>query len=188
MPDTPPPPSPLMVPNPPGGPSASALLQSLQDAGVTHAVTVPDFVQFALHERIFAADSTIASVLACAEDQALTTAAGLHIGGAVPVVMVQNQGMFKVANTLRAVCLDAGVPMVFFVGQFGREAGNVGQPMAESGRSMVRLMEPTMAAMGVRCFVVEEDTDLPRVAEAFAHARTAETAAVVLIARHVTWN
>ncbi|MEJ8858177.1 thiamine pyrophosphate-binding protein [Variovorax robiniae] len=181
-------PSPLMVPNPPGGPSASALLKSLQDAGVTHAVTVPDFVQFALHDKIFAADSGIASVLACAEDQALTTATGLHIGGAVPVVMVQNQGMFKVANTLRATCIDAGIPMVFFVGQFGREAGNVGKPMSESGRSMVRLLEPTMQAMGVRCFVVDDDADIPQVAEAFAHAKSAETAAVVVIGRHVTWN
>ena len=185
---TPTPPSPLMVTNPPGGPSASALFAALKSAGVTHAVTVPDFVQFALHEKIFAADSGIASVLACAEDQALTTATGLHIGGALPVVMVQNQGMFKVANTLRATCLDAGIPMVFLVGQFGREAGNVGQPMSDSGRSMVRLMAPMLGAMGVRTFVVEEDADVPRVAEAFAHAQAAETAAVVLIGRHVTWN
>jgi sulfopyruvate decarboxylase TPP-binding subunit len=181
-------PSPQMVANPPGGPSASELLKSLQDAGVTHAVTVPDFVQFALHDKLFAGDSSIASVLACTEDQALTTATGLHIGGALPVVLVQNQGMFKLANTLRATCLDAGIPMVFFVGQFGREAANIGKPMSESGRSMVRLMEPVLSAMGVRWWVVEEDTDIPRVAEAFTHARSAETAAVVLIARHVTWN
>ncbi len=185
---TPAAPSPLMVPNPPGGPSASALMAALKQAGVTHAVTVPDFVQFALHERIFDANSGIASVVASAEDQALTTATGLYIGGAVPFIMVQNQGMFKVANTLRATCLDAGIPMVFFVGQFGREATNVGKPMSESGRSMVRLMEPMLHGMGVRTWVVEEDADVPRVAEAFAHARQEETAAVVLISRHVTWN
>ena len=95
-------PSPLMVPNPPGGPSASALMAALKQAGVTHAVTVPDFVQFALHERIFDPSSGITSVIASAEDQALTTATGLYIGGATPFIMVQNQGMFKVANTLRA--------------------------------------------------------------------------------------
>lgn len=186
--NTPKPPSPLMVPNPPGGPSATALLAALKAEGVSHAVSVPDFVQFALHDRIFAADSGITSVLACSEDQALTTATGLHIGGQLPVVMVQNQGMFKLANTLRATCIDAGIPMVFFVGQFGREADNVGKPTSESSRSMVRLMEPTLAAMGVRCFPVEEDADIPRVADAYIHARQAETAAVVLIGRHVNWN
>jgi len=182
------PPSHLLVPNPPGGPSASGLLKSLQAAGVTHAVTVPDFVQFALHECIFAPESGIKSVLACAEDQALTTATGLYVGGARPFVMVQNQGMFKVANTLRATCIDAGVPMVFLVGQFGREPANIGKPMVESSRSMVRLMEPMLQAMGVRTWVVEDDADLGRVAEAFAHAQSAETAAVVLIGRHVTWS
>lgn len=181
------PPSHLLVPNPPGGPSASGLLKALQSAGVTHAVTVPDFVQFALHERIFAPESGIQSVLACAEDQALTTATGLYVGGAKPFVMVQNQGMYKLTNTLRATCIDAGVPMVFLIGQFGRELGNIGQPMAASERSMVRFMAPVLQAMGVRTWVVEDDADLGSVAEAFAHAQSAETAAAVLIARHVTW-
>lgn len=182
------PPSPLMVPNPPGGPSASGLLKALQQQGVTHAVTVPDWVQFALHERIFSGEAGIANVMACSEDQALTTATGLYVGGAKPFLMVQNQGMFKLANTLRATCLDGGVPMVFFVGQFGREADKVDRPMGESSRSMVRLMEPMLNGMGVRCWTVDDEADIPRVAEAFAHAHEAETAAVVLIGRHITWN
>ncbi len=177
-----------LVPNPPGGPSASALLAALQSAGVTHAVTVPDFVQFALHQRLGEPECGIANVFAASEDQALTTATGLHIGGALPVLMVQNQGLYKCLNTLRATCLDAGVPVVFFVGQFGREADNIGQPMTASRRSMVRLMQPLLDAIGVRHWTVEDDADVPRVAEAFAHARAAETAAVVLIGRHVTWN
>lgn len=178
----------LFVHNPPGGPSASALLQQLQQAGVTHVVTVPDFVQFALHERLAAPDSGIRHVLACSEDQALTTATGLHIGGAVPAVLLQNQGLYKCMNTLRACCLDAGVPIVFFVGQFGREVANFGQPTTQSRRSMVRLMEPVLDALGVRHWSVDDDADAVRVGEAFEHARSAETAAAVLIGRHVTWN
>lgn len=178
----------LPTPNPPGGPSASAMLAALQQAGTTHVVTVPDFVQFALHERLAAGDSGIAQVFAASEDQALTTATGLHIGGALPVVMVQNQGLFKCVNTLRGTCLDAGVPVVFLVGQFGREADNVGKPMTESRRSMVRLLEPLLDALGVRHWTVDDDAHVPRIAEAFAHAKSAETAAVVIVGRHVTWN
>lgn len=180
--------SPLMTPNPPGGPSASALLQALRQAGVTHAVTVPDFVQFALHERLAAPDAGIAHVYAASEDQALTTATGLHVGGAVPVVLVQNQGLYKGLNTLRATGLDAGVPLVILAGQFGREADNIGRPMTESRRSMVRLMQPLLDAIGVRHWALDDDADIGCVAEAFAHARTAETAAVVLVGRHVTWQ
>lgn len=177
----------LLMPNPPGGPSASALMSALQAAGVTHAVTVPDFVQFALHERL-AASNDIRQVYTASEDQALTTATGLHVGGAAPVVIVQNQGFYKCLNTLRATCLDAGVPIVFLVGQFGREPDNIGQPMTASRRSMVALMEPVLQAMGVRFWAVDDDANVGQLAEAFEHARSAQTAAVVLVARHVTWQ
>lgn len=178
--------SPLV--NPPGGPSASGLTEALRRCGATHAVTVPDFVQFALHTRLAAPDAGIATLYACSEDQALTMATGLHIGGAVPVLVVQNQGLYKCMNTLRATCLDANVPVVFLVGQFGREAANIGQPMTQSSRRVVRLLEPALDAFGVRHWTVEDDADLPRLQAAFDHARTAETAAVVVLGRHVTWN
>src|SRR5262245_19243180 len=125
------------------------MLAALRAAGITHAITVPDFVQFALHEKILSPGSGIQQVFACSEDQALTLATGLYIGGAKPVLMMQNQGFYKFLNTLRATCLDAGVPMVFLVGQLGREVENFDKPMRESSRSMVRLMEPLMDAIGV---------------------------------------
>lgn len=174
--------------NPPGGPSATALLGALRAAGTTHVVTVPDFVQLALHQRLMAPDSGILNVFAATEDQALTTATGLHITGALPVLMVQNQGFYKCVNTLRATCLDAGVPMVFLVGQFGREAGNMGHPMCDSQRSVVRLLEPVLDALGLRHWTVNDDADVPQMAQAFAHAKEAESGAVVIIGRHVTWN
>jgi sulfopyruvate decarboxylase TPP-binding subunit len=176
------------TPNPPGGPSASALETALRRQGVTHVVTVPDFVQFALHDRLARPEVGIDTVYTCTEDQALTVATGLHIGGATPVVLMQNQGFYKAMNTLRATAIDAGVPMVLLVGQFAREPENFGQPMSASRRSMVRFMEPVVEAFGLRHWTVDEDTDVAHMADAFAHARSAETAAVVLIGRHVTWN
>ncbi|MBK6615027.1 thiamine pyrophosphate-binding protein [Ottowia sp.] len=183
-------PNPLMVPapNPPGGASASAVLRALRAAGVTHVVTVPDFVQFALHAQLAAADAGIAQVYACSEDQALTVAAGLYVGGAKPVVLVQNQGFYKCLNTLRATCIDAGVPVVFLVGQFGREIENIGQPTRASSRSMVRLLEPVIETLGLRYWKVADDADAAGIAQALAHAHAEETGAVVLIDRHLTWN
>lgn len=178
----------IYPPNPPGGPSASGLLSALQAEKVTHCLTVPDFVQFALHQRIMAADSGIANVLACTEDQALTTATGLYIGGGKPVVMVQNQGFFKCLNTVRATCIDSAVPMVFLVGQFGREPENMGQPARESRRSMVRIIEPLLESLNLKYWNIDEESDISHVADAFAHAATAKTAAVLLVGRYITWN
>ena len=179
--------SPLMSPNPPGGPSASAIFQRLQAQGISHVVTVPDFVQFSLHAQLAQNPTAIRSIFAASEDQAVTTAAGLWMTGAKPVVLVQNQGLYKCTNTLRAVCMDAGVPLLFMVGQFGREVGNVGQHMTQSSRSMVRLMLPYLDALGVSHWTLEEDRDLDAIQEASTHALDKETAAVVLVSRHTTW-
>lgn len=177
-----------LKPNPSGGPSATGLMTALRAGGTTHVVTVPDFVQFALHALLEAPDAGLPQVYACSEDQALTTATGLYVGGATPVVLVQNQGFYKCLNTLRATCIDAGVPMVFLVGAFGREAENIGQSTRASTRSMVRLMEPLLDTLGLRYWNVNDDTDLAGIAQAFEHARSAQTSAVVLVDRHVTWN
>jgi sulfopyruvate decarboxylase TPP-binding subunit len=177
-----------LAPNPPGGPSATALMNALRAGGATHVVTVPDFVQFALHAQLEAPDSGIQQVYACSEDQALTTATGLYVGGATPVVLVQNQGFYKCLNTLRATCIDAGVPVVFLVGTFGRELENIGQPTRQSTRSMVSLMEPLLDTLGLRYWNVTEEADVPAIRDAFAHAHGKQTGAVVLIDRHVTWN
>jgi sulfopyruvate decarboxylase TPP-binding subunit len=177
-----------LTPNPPGGASASALLQALRQAGVTHVVTVPDFVQVSLHDRLIQADCGIAHVYACSEDQALTTATGLYVGGAKPAVLVQNQGFYKCLNTLRATCIDAGVPIVFLVGQFGRELENIGQPTRQSRRSMVRLMEPLLDTLGLRYWNLADDSDVSAVAHAFEHAHTQREGAVLLVDRYLTWN
>lgn len=174
--------------NPPGGPSASGLLMALQSEKVTHCLTVPDFVQFALHQRIMAEDSGITNIMACTEDQALTTATGLYIGGAKPIVMIQNQGFLKSINTLRATCIDSAVPMVFLVGQFGRESENMGQPARESRRSMVHIIEPLIESLNLKYWKIDENSDFAGVADAFFHAETAKTAAILLIGRYITWN
>lgn len=175
--------------NPPGGPSASGLFAALQAAKVTHCVTVPDFVQFALHERLMSEGSGMVNLFACAENQALTVATGLYMGGATPVVMMQNQGFLNCINTLRATCIDSAVPMVFLIGQHGREADNIGQPSTQSRRSMVRLMEPLLETLNLRFWNIDEDSDIAAsVAQAFEHAAAKKTAAMLLIGRHVTWN
>ena len=176
------------VPNPPGGAGGSALYSALCAAGITHIVTVPDFVQMSLHACLDQKDAVIKQVYACSEDQALTTATGLYVGGARPAVLVQNQGFYKGLNTLRATCIDAGVPVVFLIGQFGREVENIGRSTRESRRSMVRLMEPLLDTLGMRYWNVTDDADLGAVAEAVTHAHSAGTGAALLIDRHLTWE
>ena len=167
---------------------ASAALDALRAAGCDHVVTVPDWVQLAMHVRLEAGEPGLPMVACCAEDQAVTVAAGLTLGGRRPVVVVQNQGLYACVNTIRAVALDAKVPLVFLVGQFGREFANFGADPAQSRRNMVRLLEPVLAALGVSSWRLESVADLASVTAAFEHAHRERTAAVLIVGAPMAWS
>ncbi len=78
--------------------------------------------------------------------------------------------------------------MVFLVGQFGFEFARMGQPSTASERTMVRVMEPFLTAIGVPFFVLNTDADLGRMDEAFALAQTQKTAVVLLVTAPMAWN
>lgn len=166
---------------------ASALHDAYRAEGINAVTTVPDFVQFALHDAM-KSDDEIRYIECSAENQALTTAMGLYVGGMSPMVMMQNQGLLNCLNSLRSVGLDAGIPLVLSVGAFGREFSNLGQPITQSRRACVNLVQPVMAAMGIPFFNLETAEDLPKVAEAFAAAKQQQRAAVVHIGHYPSWT
>ncbi|OOG51208.1 thiamine pyrophosphate-binding protein [Polaromonas sp. C04] len=169
------------------GPSASGVCLRLKAAGVSDVVTVPDFVQFSVHERLQSGADGIRQIFTCTEDQAITTAAGLYLGGRHPILMVQNQGLHKGLNSLRAICIDARIPLVFLVGQFGREQENMGHSTRESKRNVVRLTEPILDACNVPYWALDDDNQLASLDHALAHTNKAGGAAAVLVGRYTTW-
>ncbi len=167
---------------------ASAAMAALQRNQVDTVVTVPDWVQLALHERL-GRDVYGIRVIPCSnENQVLTVAAGLTIGGKRPLVMMQNQGLYNCFNTLRAVCLDARIPMVLMVGQFGREFENIGKPSTESKRTMVRVAEPFLASIGVTFHVLDGEADLHKMDLAFQQAKEQRSAVVLLVSAPMAWK
>jgi sulfopyruvate decarboxylase subunit alpha len=172
----------------PSGIGASEYLEALHEAGVTHFVTVPDFVQLALHQAIERGDSPIQLVRTCNEDQAVCAAAGLRIGGRQPIVAVQNQGLYACVNTVRAVALDARIPTVFLIGQFGRENANLGRPTTQSSRRVVSLLEPLLDTLQVPCWRLDTPSDLGAVKTAFDSALTRRGAAALIVNQPIAWH
>lgn len=170
------------------GIGASAFVKSLADAAVTHFVTVPDFVQLALHREVERGASGMQLVRTCNEDQAICVAAGLTIAGMHPLVVVQNQGLYACVNTVRAVALDARIPTVFLIGQFGREHSNFDQPTTSSARRVVSLLEPLLGTLGVPFWNLEAESDLSNVQEAFDIAARRRGPAALVVGRPITWN
>ena len=166
----------------------SAALAALERNHVDHVVTVPDWVQLSLHRAVELAHSGIRQINTSNENQAVTTAAGLVIGGKKPMVLMQNQGFYNCINTVRAVCIDAHIPLVFMVGQFGREYANLGHSTRQSRRQMVALMEPVLDALKLTYFGLESDSDLAQIDQAYAHAQEIEGAVVLLVGAPMAWS
>ena len=128
------------------GISPFQVLDALHSCDISHVITVPDYVQMSLH-ALLEQQERIVNVSCAAEDQAVAVAAGMYIGGLRPLVMIQNQGLFAGLNALRALGLDAGLPILMMIGEYGREFANRGKATRDSSRRLVRTLEPILEVL-----------------------------------------
>ncbi|WP_321795893.1 thiamine pyrophosphate-binding protein [Caballeronia sp. J97] len=170
------------------GASAAGVIGALRRAKLSHFVTVPDFVQLALHLAIERGDSGLSLVRTANEDQAVCTAAGLTVAGKRPVIAVQNQGFYACVNTVRAVALDARIPCFFLIGQFGRETSNFGAASTQSRRRVVNLLEPMLNTLGVPFWSLDSDDDLSLVEQALDAADSRRGPAALIVNRPLAWS
>ena len=118
-------------------------------------------------------------VLTCAtEDEAVTTAAGLWMGGEPCALMIQHAGLYASVNTLRGVAMDGRVPVFYMVGLLSREKDK--EPR-ESRHSMVRYAEPLLDTFGVPHARLEGPDDVHLIPEYYRLAQKRRGPAVVLV-------
>ena len=86
----------------------------LQRCGISHVVTVPDSTVGPWQDGIAAAGITL--VRACREGETWAIAAGLHLGGASPLVMIQCTGLFESGDALRNILHDWKLPIPSIIG------------------------------------------------------------------------
>ena len=172
--------------------SAARLIERLRSQGVTHVVGLPDNSTAAL----FAAlrdEATMKLVSVTREGEAFAIAAGLWIGGAKPVVLIQNTGFFESGDAIRGCATRMRIPLVCLVSYRGylkmKRAGmepslalltpeNLSRPDQDS---CAFLLEPTLRAWGIPYEGLASDDDLPAIATAFAEAQQRESAVARLI-------
>ena len=166
---------------------APLILDALVSNGIDAVTAVPDFVQFSVHDGLEHRTHPIRYFRCCTEEQAVCMAAGLYVGGRKPVLVMQNQGLYACINALRAVGLDAQMPICLLVGQFGREFANLGKDPRTSSRRMVRLLEPVLDALEIRHWRLESPDDLPNISRAIDWAFAHQTPAVVAVGAYTDW-
>ena len=147
---------------------AAIVLDEIKKAGISHVLTVPDSHQKTLLD-LLAAGSEPRLLTVCTEDEAVGMNLGLYAGAQRPMLLIQNNGVYAGLNALKALSLDARVPLLMLVGEFARDATVSSR---ENGLRAVRMLEPTLETWGIPYFRLDGPEDLPNLA--IAHAASIE--------------
>ena len=142
--------------------AADLIVREIKSAGITHVLTVPD-THLKTVLALLAEESSPRLVTVCTEDEAMAINVGLHITGHRPMLLIQNNGLFACINSLKALALDAQVPTLLLIGQFGRD---VSKSNRDNTLRAVRLLEPTLETWGVPYYTLEGPEDIGKFADA----------------------
>jgi sulfopyruvate decarboxylase TPP-binding subunit len=121
--------------------SGPLVATALEAAGFTHVVWLPDSHIGTWEDALLA--SPLKLVRACREGEAVGIAAGLMLGGASPVVMIQCTGFFEAGDAIRNVAYDLALPLKLIVGVRSWRSFVEGK----SADSAARLAEPMVRGL-----------------------------------------
>jgi sulfopyruvate decarboxylase TPP-binding subunit len=94
------------------GPSVAAAFKA---CGITHVVWIPDS-EIGTWEAALLAEPGLQLVRVCREGEAVAVAAGLHLGGKRPIVLMQCTGFFEAGDAFRNLVHDLKLPLFFVIG------------------------------------------------------------------------
>lgn len=153
------------------GPEIAA---TLTDLGISHVVWVPDS-ETGLWEAALDASPGLRLIRVCREGEAWPLAAGLHLGGQSPLVVMQTTGLFESGDALRNVLFDLKLPIYSLIGV--RNWLN-----AESSDTARAFTEPIVRSWGLDCQWLLAPGDLPKLVEHYLRCRAAGVAGAALLA------
>lgn len=155
--------------------SPEVVLEELKKNGVTHVIWLPDSETNWLF-MLMRAEPSLRLVGVTREGLAFSAAAGVWSGGKRPVILIQNTGLMESGDSLRGWALGLNVPVVLIVGYRGWTRHGVTSDTAAT------YTERFLNAFGINYYLVEDDTDAPRISIAFEEARKAKRPVAVLVA------
>jgi sulfopyruvate decarboxylase subunit alpha len=140
-----------------------AIAAALDSLGISHVVWLPDSL-LGTWESALDVHPRLRLVRVCREGEAWVAAAGLMLGGARPIVVIQCTGLFESGDALRNVVYDMGLPAYGIIGYRGRLVPG-------STDSARRFTEPVVAAWQIDHVLLDADDPLPQLT---AHYRACQ--------------
>lgn len=154
--------------------SPQVVLDQLKKNQVTHVVWLPDsetnFLYLLMQE-----ETSLDLIAVSREGQAFSTAAGLAVGGAKPIILIQNTGLMESGDSLRGWGLGMNTPVVMMVGYRGWTRHGADQDTAAT------YTERFLHAFDIKYFLVEDDKDSDRITMAFEEAERNKRPVAVLV-------
>ena len=155
----------------------AAIAEEIRGLGVTHVLTVPDSHQKTVLDAL-AAGATPRLLTVCTEDEAVGMNMGLYAGGARPMLVIQNNGLYAGLNAIKALSFEARVPLLMMIGEFVRDPA---VPSRENRVRAVRMLEPTLETWGILCWRLDGPDDLPHVRQAYQQSLDARGPVAVAV-------
>jgi sulfopyruvate decarboxylase TPP-binding subunit len=156
------------------GPS---LVAELTRCGVTHLVWIPD-TELGTWEPALSAAADLRLLRVCREGEAFALAAGLHLGGAKPIVVIQCTGMFEAGDALRNVIHDMKLPIFFIVGV---RSYYLHQQNATADTCPI-YAEPILSAWQIPYEVLDQRNTAEDISRAYRQSQAEQKTRAVLIA------
>ena len=132
--------------------SPDTVLEQLKKNGVTHVVWLPDSETNWLY-MLMDAEPTLDLIAVSREGQAFSTAAGLAVGGAKPVILIQNTGLQESGDSLRGWAIGMNIPVVVMVGYRGYTRHG------DNSDTAATFTEPFLNAYNIKYYLIENNAD-----------------------------
>ena len=169
-------------------PIAAPFIEEMKAAGLRWIVTLPDSTTRVL-QRIWRSDPFFHVVPAVHEEEAISIGCGLSIAGELPLVVMENAGLFHSGDSLRNLSIDMQIPIVLVTSYLGRPKANLAPDreevaMGNSAFSHIdqqgRLTEPWMRFWDIPYGIIDAPEGAKLVPWAADTARTRSGPAALL--------
>ena len=154
----------------------ASIAAALKSCGITHVVWIPD-TELGTWDAALATDDNLSLIRVCREGEAFTLAAGLHMGGKKPIVLVQCTGLFEAGDALRNVLFDMKLPLFIVVGVRSYYAHQQGT----TADTCPVYTEPILRAWQIPYVVLDQHSTASDLANAYRQAQAENRAGAVLI-------
>lgn len=160
----------------PIGASARLTIDEIVRLGFTHVIAIPDSESRLLCEAA-AAHERLSYLTPCREGEGIAIAAGLWVGGAKPLLVIQNTGLMEAGDALRGCGIGPRVPLQMLIGWRGYAGASQGTQPVDSAYPYT---EPILDAWQIPYEHLMSNDDIGVIASMDERAnRTSKPAAVI---------